>query len=241
MTGPAMKLLQLLLLKCWPFCEGASGGDKTAVWNQSDDPHLIRLPSDFSKLALNTDASLCPAQEALLTLGSRCWEPYWESQESDQMVALPWTSLEIYFLYEAEGIGQVRQAHGLFLYFHQMRKPWLVFWKPKTWQASNLGKATQLTDYQGALQITKQSLKFAKFLDEGCEDRAGMIHHRHLKAFWKYNQLCQDRGWKRIHLTSLSNRKLILQVFKCINVDWALWHSIQVLIPTHFPECAQTP
>lgn len=93
-TGPAIKLLQFLLLKSWPFCECARSNDETAGQNWTAKSHLIRLPSDFH---IFSAACFYPTQEALLTLGDRYWEPYWESQECDQMVALSWTSSEIYF------------------------------------------------------------------------------------------------------------------------------------------------
>lgn len=123
-----------------------------------------------------------------------------------------------------------------FLYFHYTRKPWLVFWQLRFWQTGNLGKAMQFAD-SGALRTTKQFSHFAKFLDEGGKKK---IYHRHLKAFWNYEQLCQDREWNRMHLTNLSSRKLILKVWKCINDEWTFQNAIRVLIPTHLSESSQT-
>lgn len=137
------------------FCECARNNDETAGWSRSAKSHLIRLPSDFSILAPNSAACLRPIQEALVTLGDGQWEPYWESQETDQMVARSWTSSEIYFLYEADGIGQVLQAHGLFWYIHYTRKHGLVFWQLRIWQA---GKAMWLRDSR-ALQTNSKSCR----------------------------------------------------------------------------------
>lgn len=103
------------------------------------------------------------------------------------MVALSWTSLEIYFLYEADGIGQVPQAHGLLCTFIMRGRASLLAaedlagWQP--WQSCAAHRLR-------ALQTTKQFLHFAKFLDEGGKRSDPSQAH---KAFWKYDQLCQDR------------------------------------------------
>lgn len=111
-----------------------------------------------------------------------------------------------------------------FLYFHYMRKPWLVFWQLRIWQAGNLGKVKQLMD-SGALQTAKQFLQFAKFLDE----REKKERNHPLQApqgileIWP--TLPRLRV-KRMYLTNLSNGSLILKVFRCINDDWALQNAI---------------
>lgn len=81
------------------------------------------------------------------------------------MVALSRTSSEIYSPCEAEGIGQVCQAHGPFFVLSSYEEPRLVFRQLKIWQAGHLGKVMPLRDPK-ALQSTKQFLQFAKSLDE---------------------------------------------------------------------------
>lgn len=95
-------------------------------------------------------------------------------------------------------------------------EPRLVFWQLKIWQAGHLGKATQLTDPR-ALQSTKQFLQFAKSLDE---EGGWVICHRHLKVFWKWEQLCRGTS-ETEHTEQDFNRNLSVKVYKSLYADQA--------------------
>lgn len=195
----------------------ARSNDEAAGQHQSAKPHLIRLPSEFSILAPHTTTAFLhtesPPDTWRWVLGAILRKPgVWPDGSS--LLDFLWDLFSLW----SRGNWASPPSTWPFLYFHYMRKPWLVFWQLRIWQAGNLGKATWLTDAE-VLQTTKHSSQFTKFLVGG---GGSMIHHRHLKVFWKYDQLCQDRGWNSMHLSHLSNRNLTLKVLKCIHNDWEL-------------------